>query len=119
VINETSQPHQNYEIFVARLRAILNASSARHGLDIRQDTQFMERMRQLEYGTTRDPESGKPYASPNEYVLTAIIHDLPSRATNYYLIEFQLVQLEDYAESGPNRGAAAIIWSNFHEVKFQ
>jgi len=119
VINETSQPQQNYQIFVNRLRAVLNASAPRHGLDIRQDTQFVERMRQLEYGTTRDPESGDQYASPNEYVLTAIIHDLPSRGTNYYLIEYQLVQLEDFAESGPNRGPAAIIWSNFYEVKFQ
>jgi hypothetical protein len=119
VINETSQPQQNFQIFVNRLRAVLNASAPRHGLDIRQDTQFVERMRQLEYGTTRDPESGEQYASPNEYVLTAIIHDLPSRGTNYYLIEYQLVQLEDFAESGPNRGPAAIIWSNFYEVKFQ
>lgn len=119
VINETSQPQQNYQIFVSRLRAVLNASASRHGLDIRQDREFMERMRQLEFGTPRDPESGQPYASPNEYVLTAIIHDLPSRGTNYYLIEYQLVQLADFAQSGPNRGAAAIIWSNFYEVKFQ
>ena len=119
VINETSQPQQNYQIFLTRLRAVLNKSAASRGLDIRQDRDFMERMRQLEYGTTRDPESNKPYASPNEYVLTVIIHDLPSRGTNYYLIEYQLVQLEDYAESGPNRGTASIIWSDFYEVKFQ
>jgi hypothetical protein len=122
VINETSQPQQNYQIFVNRLRALLNAAASdreRHGLDIRQDAEFMERMRQHEYGTTRDPDTGEQYASPNEYVLTAIIHDLPSRGTNYYLIEYQLVQLKDFAESGPNRGPAAIIWSNFYEVKFQ
>ncbi len=119
VVNKTSQPQQNFEIFVARLRAIRNASQSRHGLSIRADREFIERMRQLEYGTTSDPDSGEAYASPNEYVLTAIIHDMPSGGTNYYLVEYQLVQLAEYAESGPNRGAATIAWSNFYEVKFQ
>jgi len=119
VINETSRPHQNYQIFANRLRAVLNASGSRHGLDIRQNRDFVERIRQMEYGTTRDPDTGQAYASENEYVLTAIIQDLPSGGTNYYLVEYQLVQLKDFAQSGPNVGPGAIVWSNFYEVKFQ
>lgn len=119
VINETSQPHQNYQIFANRLRAVLLASGSRNGLDIRQDRDFVERMRQIEYGTTNDPDSGTRYASENEYVLTCIVQDLPTRGTNYYLLEYQLVQLKDYASSGSSRGPGAIVWSNFYEVKFQ
>ena len=120
VINDTSQPHQNYQIFANRLRAILGtrAIRERHGLDIRQDRRFMEYMRDYEYGNQPSGDSAASYESPNEYVLTCVVQDLPTRGTNYYLLEYQLVQLKDFARSGPNLGPAAIVWSNFYEAKF-
>lgn len=118
VINETSRPHQNFQIFANRLRAVLLSSGQRNKLDIRQDRQFMERMRGLEYGTTRDPDSGERYASENDYVLICIVQDLALRGTNYYMLEYQMVQLKNFAKSGPNVGPAAIVWSGFYEVKF-
>ncbi|MCA9296672.1 MAG: hypothetical protein KC983_09140 [Phycisphaerales bacterium] len=117
--NETSQPARNYQIFLNRLRAQLLASGARHGLDMRRESEFVETQRNREFGTKQPDRTAAAYQSQNEYVLTCIVQDLPTNYTNYYLLEYQLVQLVDYAETGPNVGPGAIVWSNFYEVKFQ
>lgn len=117
--NETSRPEQNYQIFLNRLRAQLLSSGTRFGLDVRRERDFIEKMRAIEFGG-KDPEkTSAAYISPNEYVLTAIVNDMPRGGTNYFMIEFQLVQLVDFAETGPGRGVASIAWSDFYEVKFQ
>ena len=58
------------------------------------------------------------YESRADYVLTCEVYDLPRGGTNYYLLNYQLVQLRD-AVTGPDVGSGAIVWENSYEVKFQ
>ncbi|MCI0364154.1 MAG: penicillin-binding protein activator LpoB [Phycisphaerales bacterium] len=116
--NKTSGRHLNYQVFLTRLRAQLNSSGARHGIEFIRERQFVETQREREYGG-KDPEStAAAYESKADYVLTCEIFDLPSAGTNYYLLDYQLVQLRD-ASTGPDVGAGAIVWENSYEVKFQ
>ena len=116
--NRTSAPHQNLQVFLTRLRAQLNSSGAKSGLEFIRERKFVEGQREREYGT-KDPESSAAaYKSRADYVLTCEVRDLPSGGTNYYLLDYQLVQLRD-ASSGPDVGAGAIVWENSYEVKFQ
>ncbi len=115
--NKTSQPQQNWQVFLQRLRSSLNASGAREGLEFVRERRFIEDARQEEYAG-RDPEArARDYASRADYLLTATVSDLPSGGTNYFLVSFQMVQLRD-AASGPDVGSGAIVWENFYEVKF-
>ena len=117
--NNTTMRAQNYQVFLARLRAELNSSGARHGLQFIRERQYIEQQREREYGG-KDPEStAAEYRSRAEYVLTCEIYDLPSGGTNYFLFDYQLVQLVNEAESGPNVGSGAIVWENSYEVKYQ
>lgn len=115
--NKTRNPNHNYQVFLARLRAQLQSSGARHGLEFVRERAFVERQRDREYGG-KDPDSTSiAYRSRADYVLTAEIYDLASGATNYFMIDYQLVQLRD-AVSGPDLGPGAIVWENMYEVKF-
>lgn len=117
--NKTSQPEQNYQVFLTRLRAQLNSSGARNGLEFIRERQFVQDQRNREYGNTSDPNSAPgAYQSRADYVLTCEVHDLPSAGTNYYLLDYQLVQLRN-ASSGPDVGTGAIVWENSYEVKFK
>jgi len=116
--NKTSRPHQNYQVFLQRLRAQLNASGARHGLEFIRERQYIEQQRNREYGNKQPDSTAAAYESGADYVLTCEIFDLPSRGTNYFLLDYQLVQLRD-ATSGPDRGSGTIVWENSYEVKFQ
>ncbi|MDY7109371.1 MAG: hypothetical protein SYC29_12115 [Planctomycetota bacterium] len=116
--NHSVMPEQNYQVFLVRLRGQLQASGARHGLEFIRERQYVEQQRDREYGG-KDPEStAAAYESRADYVLTCEIYDLPSGGTNYYLFDYQLVQLRD-AETGPDVGRGAIVWENTYEVKFQ
>jgi len=115
--NKTRNPNHNYQVFLARLRAQLQSSGARHGLEFVRERAFIERQRDREYGG-KDPDSTSlAYRSRADYVLTAEVYDLPSGGTNYFMIDYQLVQLRD-AVSGPDLGPGAIVWENMYEVKF-
>jgi hypothetical protein len=116
--NQTSMKEQNYQIFLARLRAQLQASGARHGLEFIRERQYIEEQRDREYGGKAPAASAAAYESRADYVLTCEVFDLPSGETNYFLFDYQLVQLRD-AETGPDVGAGAIVWENSYEVKFQ
>ncbi len=116
--NDTSRPEQDYQVFLNRLRAQLLASGTREGLDMRRERSFVEQQRNREFGGKDPDKTAAAYRSEAEYVLTCIVQDLPTRGTNYYLLEYQLVQLVDKAVSGPDGGPGAIVWSNFYEVKF-
>lgn len=116
--NNTMMRAQNYQVFLARLRAQLNASGARNGLEFVRERQFVESQRDREYGGKDEASTAAAYESRADYVLTCEIYDLPSGGTNYYLFDYQLVQLRD-AATGPDVGAGAIVWENSYEVKFQ
>lgn len=116
--NKTSGRHLNYQVFLARLRAQLNASGAANRLEFVRERQFVESQRHREYGDKEPDSSAEAYRSRADYVLTCEVFDLPSGGTNYYLMDYQLVQLRD-ASSGPDVGAGAIVWENSYEVKFQ
>jgi hypothetical protein len=116
--NNSSMYAQNYQVFLARLRAELNASGARHGLEFVRERQFVEDQRAREYGGKDPGATAAAYKSRADFVLTCEIFDLPSGGTNYYLLDYQLVQLRD-AVTGPDVGPGAIVWENFYEVKFQ
>lgn len=116
--NKTTSRHQNYQVFVARLRSVLNASKTRHGLEFVRERAFVEAQRDREYGTTDPANTASNYQSAADYVLTCEVYDLPAGGTNYYLLDYQLVQLRD-AATGPDVGAGAIVWENSYEVKFQ
>lgn len=116
--NETSRPHRDYQVFLNRLRTLVGAAGTRHGLDIRRERQFVEQQRAREYGEKQPDRAASAYRSEAEYVLTCVVSDLPSGGTDYYLLEYQLVQLVDVAKSGPDQGPGAIVWTNFYEVKY-
>ena len=112
--NRTSLPHQNFQIFLVRLRALLNSSGAHHGLEFIAERARVEQARARELGEA----AAAGYSSRADYVLTCEVFDMPSDGTNYYLLDYQLVQLRK-ARSGPDIGAGAIVWENSYEVKFR
>jgi hypothetical protein len=116
--NKTSGRNQNYQVFLARLRAQLNASGTRYGMEFIRERDFVETQRDREYGNKQPESSAAAYASRADYVLTCEIFDLPSGGTNYYLLDYQLVQLRN-ASSGPDVGSGAIGGENSYEVKYQ
>lgn len=116
--NKTSGLNQNYQIFLARLRAQLNSSGTRFGLHFIREREFVETQRDREYGGKDPDATATAYQSQADYVLTCEVYDLPSGGTNYYLLDYQLVQLRD-AASGPDVGPGAIVWENSYEVKYQ
>jgi hypothetical protein len=115
--NKTRMPHQNYQVFLARLRAQLQSSGAQQGLEFIAERARMEQARNTEYGGASQ-DSAASYASRADYMLTCEVYDLPSGYTNYYLLDYQLIQLRD-AATGPDVGAGSIVWENSYEVKFQ
>jgi len=82
------------------------------------ERQFVETQRDREYGTKSPDSTSAAYKSRADYVLTCTVSDLPNAGTNYYMLDYQLVQLRD-AASGPDVGSGAIVWENMYEVKFQ
>jgi hypothetical protein len=117
--NRTSSPEKSYDVFLGRLRAQLNASGTRHGLEFLRERNFVEFQRDREFGGKDPAKSASAYRSRADYMLTGEVFDMPSGGTNYFLMSFQLVQLTDTAASGPNVGAGAIVWENMYEVKYQ
>jgi hypothetical protein len=116
--NKSVMREQNYQVFLARLRAELNSSGARHGLEFVRERQYIEQQRDREYGGKEPDSTAAAYKSRADYVLTCEIYDLPSGGTNYYMLDYQLVQLRA-ADTGPDVGPGTIVWENMYEVKFQ
>jgi hypothetical protein len=116
--NNTTMPHQNYQIFVVKLRAELQAAGTRHGLEFIRERRAVEAYRDEEYAGKDYDSSADAYMSQADYMLVCEIYDLPSGGTNYFLFDYQLVQLRE-AATGPNKVPGAIVWENSYEVKFQ
>ena len=114
----TAMPHANWQIFPVRLRALLMESAGpRHGLRFVRERTFIERERDREYAGRDAASTATRYQSDADYVLTCEVYDLPSGGTNFFLLDFQLVQLRA-AQSGPDVGPGTIIWSKSYEAKF-
>jgi hypothetical protein len=116
--NRSSYPEQDWQVFLVRLRSTLQSSGARAGLEFVRERQYIEEQRDREYGGKDPTATAAMYESRADYVLTCEVYDLPSGGTNYYLFDYQLVQLRD-AETGPDVGPGAIVWEDSYEVKFQ
>ena len=116
--NKSVMREQNYQVFLARLRAQLNSSGARHGLQFVRERQYIEQQRDREYGGKEPDSTAAAYKSRADYVLTCEIYDHQTSGASYYMLDYQLVQLRA-AETGPDVGPGAIVWENMYEVKFQ
>ncbi len=116
--NNSVMVAKNFQVFLVRLRGQLHASGTRHGLEFVRERAYIEDQRDREYGGKDPASTSQAYKSRADYVLTCEIYDLPSGGTNYFLFDYQLVQLRD-AETGPDVGAGAIVWENVYEVKYQ
>lgn len=117
-IENKTMSTRNYQILLARLRSTLNESGARHGLRFVRERQYIEQQRNREFGEKDPDSSADSYRSRADYVLTCEVYDHPLGRTNYYLLDFQLVQLRE-AIGGPDIGPGAIVWEKGYEVKYQ
>lgn len=112
--NKTSQPHQNLQVFLARLQSQLGQSGVRHGIEFIVPSQRVRDARALEYGAYE----AQAYQSNADYMLACEVYDLPHLGTNYYFLDYQLIQLRE-TNTGPNQGAGSVVWFGSYEVKFQ
>ena len=117
--NRSSMRAANYQIFLTRLRANLNRSSARQGFQFVRERQYVEDQRDREFGSSDPANSAANFASSADYALSAVVEDLPSGGTNFYQISYQLVQLRDQPGDGRVGRAGDIIWENLYDVKYQ
>lgn len=102
VENQTSDPSANFQIYLARIRALLNQSGARQNLA------FVETRSKAEGVLAREgiPADQSARTRP-KYALTGTFYDMPRGGTNYYLLTFQLMDL----------GNAQVVWEDSYEVK--
>jgi len=102
VENQTSDPSANFQIYLARIRALLNQSGARQNLA------FVETRSKAEGVLAREGVPADQSArTRSKYALTGTFYDLPRGGTNYHLLTFQLMDL----------GNAQIVWEDSYEVK--
>ncbi|MEX2673711.1 MAG: hypothetical protein WD294_16545 [Phycisphaeraceae bacterium] len=100
--NETSDRTANFQIYLARIRANLNQSGARHNLAFVETRSRAEQIKQREGIPAGEASRTRP-----NYALTGVFYDMPRGRTNYYLLTFQLVDLTD----------DIVIWEDSYEVK--
>ncbi len=112
--NKTSQPWQNDQIYLARMRALLN-QYARDRLAFVIGPQQLQQLQQQELGSTGgDPfeQSSRGQVPQNtrmipQYALKGVFYDLPNSATTYYLCTFQLVNLQ----------TGELVWEGHYETR--
>jgi len=101
VVNRTSMPARNFDIYLARIRASLNQSGARHNLG------FV--LKNAEIAGLQNSEGLTPVTRTKaDYVLRGVFYDAPNSGTNFHLMTFQIVDLHDNQ----------IVWEGSYEVKF-
>ncbi|MFG0329540.1 MAG: hypothetical protein ACF8PN_06515 [Phycisphaerales bacterium] len=112
LVNRTSDPSEEFDIFIARLRAALNQSGAKYQLTFVEDPRTAEgvRNRVLEDPLKDDYETPglRPY-----YALTGQVFSMNRARENYYEIFFQLLDLDPEA---PIRNE--IRWENSTGYRF-
>lgn len=102
VENLTSDPSADFQIYLARIRALLNQSGGHHGLLFVETRSKAEAIRRRE-GYPNEAS----FRQMPDYALTATFHDMPRGSTNYHLLTFQMVDLND----------DVIVWEGHYEVK--
>lgn len=104
VENRTRDQSTDFQIHLARIRALLNQSGAKKQLAFVETRSKAESIRQRE----GIPDAATSRTRPR-YALTATFSDLPRRGGVYYLLAFQLVDLTN----------DIIAWEGSYEVRLQ
>lgn len=107
VVNKTSLPSRNFDIYLARIRSQLNQSGARYNIGFVERKATVEAIRQSE-GLEPPPGSAGSYKSKADYALKGDFYDMPNVGSNYYLLTFQIVDLHD----------GEIVFEGNYEAKF-
>jgi len=102
VENRTSMPAEEYEIFLARLRSMMNQSGLRQDIVFVEDRAKAERIKQRE----GYPADATARTLPS-YAISATFYDLPRGGSNYHLLTFQLF---DFTND-------VLVWEDSYEVK--
>ncbi len=109
--NQTSTPWQNDQIYLARMRALLN-QYARDRMAFVLPLANAAALQQKYLGgqqNTMNPATGQWQNSTlkPQYVLNGTFYNLPNPATTYYLCTFKLVSIT----------TGEIVWENKYEVR--
>jgi hypothetical protein len=88
VDNRTSDPSANFQIYLARIRAMLNESGATRNLAFVETRARAEDIKRTEGISPAESARTRP-----RYALSGAFYDMPRGGTNYYLLTFQLVDL--------------------------
>lgn len=115
VRNETVSARQNLDIFVARMKSnVAQQGRGRIQIIANRDAFRDVQNRELEASGERDDfqQGGRPAGGASavvqpDYALEAVARDLPNRGTNYYFIEFHLIDLRTREE----------VWNKGYEVR--
>lgn len=107
VENKTTLPSRNYDIYLARVRTKLNESGARYNIGFVEKRATVTAIRQSE-GLEPPPGSAGGYKSKADYALRGVFYDMPNVGSNYYLLTFQIVDLND----------GEIVYEGSYESKF-
>lgn len=102
VENKTSDPSASFQIYLARIRALLNQSGAQRDLTFVETRTKAEAIKKREGIPTTESARLRP-----EYALTGTFYDLPRARTDYYLLTFQLIDLSN----------DVVVWEGSYEVK--
>ena len=109
--NQTSTPWQNDQIYLARMRSLLN-QYARDRMAFVLPLANVGALQQKYLGgqqNTLNPNTGQWQNSilKPQYVLNGTFYNLPNTATTYYLCTFKLVSI----------ATGEIVWENKYEVR--
>jgi hypothetical protein len=104
------QFNTNYDIFLERLRSNLSQYGQGQVRLIENKARFNQ-LRSRELDNPDQFQQGAGQAAPGavqpNYALYAKAYDMPNRATNYYMLQFDLVNLQTREQ----------VWSRTYEVK--
>ena len=102
----------NYDIFIERMRSILSEHGPNQ-IRLIDNKRTFDDIRSRELDGERDTfqQGGRGGSSPNaiqpQYALYGKAFDMPNRGTNYYMIQFDVVNLDTREQ----------VWSRKYEVK--
>jgi hypothetical protein len=102
VFNRTSDPSADYQVFLARLRAMMNESG------LGRDLVFVATRHTAEQIKAREGYPAQASArTMATYALYATVYDMPRSGSNFYYLEFKLVEL----------ATDELAWIHKYEVK--